>query len=119
MHALCRAGTGVRRRPRCARPLGGVRPCPWPAATCGVADREMDAAAALARTPARLQREEGLLPGPGDRRAHAFPRPGQARAGAVRMRRAARGGTAGHGRSEEHTSELQSLMRISYAVLCL
>src|SRR3546814_6752139 len=31
-------------------------------------------------------------------------------------------GTAGHGdaeRSEEHTSELQSLMRISYAVFCL
>src|SRR3546814_5859542 len=26
---------------------------------------------------------------------------------------------ARHGRSEEHTSELQSLMRISYAVLCL
>src|SRR3546814_20310550 len=25
----------------------------------------------------------------------------------------------GRGRSEEHTSELQSLMRISYAVLCL
>src|SRR3546814_8075435 len=25
----------------------------------------------------------------------------------------------GSGRSEEHTSELQSLMRISYAVLCL
>src|SRR3546814_6649013 len=24
-----------------------------------------------------------------------------------------------HGRSEEHTSELQSLMRLSYAVLCL
>src|SRR3546814_6300147 len=32
-------------------------------------------------------------------------RPGRARAGAVR--------------SEEHTSELQSLMRISYAVFCL
>src|SRR3546814_2332396 len=29
----------------------------------------------------------------------------------------ARGG--GHGRSEEHTSELQSLMRIPYAVFCL
>src|SRR3546814_7261719 len=28
-------------------------------------------------------------------------------------------GTAGHGRSEEHTSELQSLMRIAYAVFCL
>src|SRR3546814_7441859 len=26
---------------------------------------------------------------------------------------------AAHGRSEEHTSELQSLMRISYAVCCL
>src|SRR3546814_3765319 len=29
------------------------------------------------------------------------------------------GGDAGAGRSEEHTSELQSLMRISYAVFCL
>src|SRR3546814_2919848 len=28
-------------------------------------------------------------------------------------------GAAGAGRSEEHTSELQSLMRISYAVFCL
>src|SRR3546814_4696985 len=27
--------------------------------------------------------------------------------------------TVGHQRSEEHTSELQSLMRISYAVFCL
>src|SRR3546814_2875067 len=31
----------------------------------------------------------------------------------------ATGGTAAPGRSEEHTSELQSLMRISYAVFCL
>src|SRR3546814_3479059 len=30
-----------------------------------------------------------------------------------------RGGRRLHGRSEEHTSELQSLMRISYAVFCL
>src|SRR3546814_13434847 len=29
------------------------------------------------------------------------------------------GNTGGHNRSEEHTSELQSLMRISYAVFCL
>src|SRR3546814_1510525 len=29
------------------------------------------------------------------------------------------GGPAAHERSEEHTSELQSLMRISYAVFCL
>src|SRR3546814_9543061 len=31
----------------------------------------------------------------------------------------AAGGGAGAARSEEHTSELQSLMRISYAVFCL
>src|SRR3546814_4887799 len=30
-----------------------------------------------------------------------------------------RGGRDGRARSEEHTSELQSLMRISYAVFCL
>src|SRR3546814_4035234 len=30
-----------------------------------------------------------------------------------------RAGPANHDRSEEHTSELQSLMRISYAVFCL
>src|SRR3546814_6619791 len=34
-----------------------------------------------------------------------------------RLRRRAQGRDAG--RSEEHTSELQSLMRISYAVFCL
>src|SRR3546814_1357068 len=30
-----------------------------------------------------------------------------------------RAGTSNYNRSEEHTSELQSLMRISYAVFCL
>src|SRR3546814_5815460 len=39
-----------------------------------------------------------------------------ARAAAVA---AAREGFGGRERSEEHTSELQSLMRISYAVFCL
>src|SRR3546814_8639643 len=34
-------------------------------------------------------------------------------------RAAAAAGSASGGRSEEHTSELQSLMRISYAVFCL
>src|SRR3546814_5593066 len=33
--------------------------------------------------------------------------------------RGVRDGWWGRGRSEEHTSELQSLMRISYAVFCL
>src|SRR3546814_3962852 len=37
---------------------------------------------------------------------------------AYRGRAAAQGGVRQH-RSEEHTSELQSLMRISYAVFCL
>src|SRR3546814_1425694 len=47
---------------------------------------------------------------------------GARRAGALgdRLDRSAASGSAGddHG-SEEHTSELQSLMRISYAVFCL
>src|SRR3546814_2259240 len=40
-------------------------------------------------------------------------------AGAVAMARHVRAGLEKAGRSEEHTSELQSLMRISYAVFCL
>src|SRR3546814_4409503 len=36
-----------------------------------------------------------------------------------RIRRQVPAGTEAGGRSEEHTSELQSLMRISYAVFCL
>src|SRR3546814_4753710 len=36
-----------------------------------------------------------------------------------RARAGARGGAKVDRRSEEHTSELQSLMRISYAVFCL
>src|SRR3546814_9239536 len=44
--------------------------------------------------------------------AGGYRHAGESRAGACRDRRA-------RARSEEHTSELQSLMRISYAVLCL
>src|SRR3546814_3959329 len=43
---------------------------------------------------------------------------GAARSGQYRRRDRRRGSREG-GRSEEHTSELQSLMRISYAVFCL
>src|SRR3546814_3230718 len=39
--------------------------------------------------------------------------------GERKMRRMNTGAGRGKGRSEEHTSELQSLMRISYAVFCL
>src|SRR3546814_2568122 len=39
--------------------------------------------------------------------------------GAFRMKNVLMASSAIVGRSEEHTSELQSLMRISYAVFCL
>src|SRR3546814_6837053 len=61
--------------------------------------------------PGRLDDGEPLdLPQPGDR-GHEGSEPGDEREGAEAGRP--------RGRSEEHTSELQSLMRISYAVFCL
>src|SRR3546814_5371989 len=59
--------------------------------------------------PARLERCAGARPVRRLRRARA--------GGAVAGGRA--GGIRGERRSEEQTSELQSLMRISYAVFCL
>src|SRR3546814_9289523 len=50
--------------------------------------------------------EQGTLGQPARRHPEGVPR---------RLR----SGVVGRGRSEEHTSELQSLMRISYAVFCL
>src|SRR3546814_6725266 len=57
--------------------------------------------------PALLQRNVGLL-------HDTLPERNLVLLELVHLRRA-----ACHGRSEEHTSELQSLMRISYAVFCL
>src|SRR3546814_7004053 len=54
--------------------------------------------------------QQGLVAGAADRLAQKGP--------AASPARARRAGTAAC-RSEEHTSELQSLMRISYAVFCL
>src|SRR3546814_1372763 len=70
-----------------------------------VADHPPDALAHLARR----------LVGEGDGEDFGWPR--AARRDDVREARGQRRGLAG--RSEEHTSELQSLMRISYAVFCL
>src|SRR3546814_10232351 len=57
---------------------------------------------------------------PGAVRVPAQRRQGSVRPGDERGADLARAGGAGEGRrSEEHTSELQSLMRISYAVFCL
>src|SRR3546814_4034497 len=69
--------------------------------------------------------ETGTPPRPAYRRRSA---PGRISSGFPRRRTdrlstapAGKGGPDGtsHDRSEEHTSELQSLMRISYAVFCL
>src|SRR3546814_1755328 len=64
--------------------------------------RRRNRARGRARSKARASRRASTL-----RRGAASPRP--------RERRCRRS----RGRSEEHTSELQSLMRISYAVFCL
>src|SRR3546814_15383154 len=78
----------------------------------------------MIRRPPRSTRTDTLFPYTTLFRSH---RPGKERAGPI-YRRIAAGSGAGPldlgndralGRSEEHTSELQSLMRISYAVFCL
>src|SRR3546814_3754685 len=65
-----------------------------------------------------LRQGGGKRPGCEAARAVRTVDPGRGRVRALqgRVRRQARRGRA---RSEEHTSELQSLMRISYAVFCL
>src|SRR3546814_5028749 len=76
-----------------ARQLAGLRPQ-------GVQQRRS------ARWPAARLRDRPR------RRPQPFRRPDRALP-------ARRGGAFRNSRSEEHTSELQSLMRISYAVFCL
>src|SRR3546814_8211514 len=80
------------------------------------------------RGRARQRRAGGRMRGPGPRRADRLPGaepacgdPGGAGALAGSARTCAFAGAAEAAsfRSEEHTSELQSLMRISYAVFCL
>src|SRR3546814_9815720 len=81
---------------------GAWRSHPWKQG----ARQESDAAPATgAKTSARAREPDG----PAARRHAALPgqRPPQ------------RQGRLDHRRSEEHTSELQSLTRISYAVFCL
>src|SRR3546814_5518810 len=88
----------------------------------------------MIRRPPRSTRTDTLFPYTTlfrsrvhDRLAAAADRahdPGRRHVGAPRDRlrgpAGLRRGAEGHGwRSEEHTSELQSLMRISYAVFCL
>src|SRR3546814_5538453 len=86
----------------CSSDLGGLRPAQRPGSGRVLGNH---GAPALGRHR------------PAAGRAHALRRRGFARAGADRARLPAR--ARGRDRSEEHTSELQSLMRISYAVFCL
>src|SRR3546814_5821719 len=80
---------------RCARPRLATRPAPRPFAGAG---RTRGAARRQAARHSGALRNSRLL-------------------GGCRGRQ--RDGARGQRRSEEHTSELQSLMRISYAVFCL
>src|SRR3546814_4307770 len=74
-----------------------------------------------------LRPGRSLQAGPASRAADAGPVQLGSRATILQLKRVCDGCVGGfedlaqsrHGRSEEHTSELQSLMRISYAVFCL
>src|SRR3546814_7414289 len=81
-------------------------------------------AAATSAHDTRRDRTPGALHGAGDHRGHADAEPGReygspARLAPARYRDRRRRLRHRLFRSEEHTSELQSLMRISYAVFCL
>src|SRR3546814_4959223 len=77
----------------------------------------------MIRRPPRSTRTDTLFPYTTlFRSACAVPDPGRTGAPYRQYGPQARPGAClwvGPGRSEEHTSELQSLMRISYAVFCL
>src|SRR3546814_2030865 len=75
------------------------------------------------RAARRAARADARAPVHAGRCAHFLPR-GPDRRGSAQLLRARRPDLQGFrlhlfDRSEEHTSELQSLMRISYAVFCL
>src|SRR3546814_20772072 len=74
------------------------------------------------RRPPRSTRTDTLFPYTTLFRSHVDVRPHQRHPplrAADRRARVEGGAARGRARSEEHTSELQSLMRISYAVFCL
>src|SRR3546814_8923081 len=100
MAELCARDRGERTRARPAL-------CAARTARSGRADLAVQCA-----DGARLDQDRG---GAGLRQYMRRQNVGEYAAGARPLRRIAAHG----GRSEEHTSELQSLMRISYAVFCL
>src|SRR3546814_9852213 len=104
-----------RRHTRCAL-VTGVQTCALPISSTKLAVHKslligmtivVSSPVSTRRMPANARRQMGL--GALAQRASATPRKPLAMEGSVDKMP----------RSEEHTSELQSLMRISYAVLCL
>src|SRR3546814_4754615 len=91
-------------------------------AWCSIAP-ELNFVLLMIRRPPRSTRTDTLVPYTTLFRSapaatpRAPPRQGAGRCG--NHGRRARGAARRRSRSEEHTSELQSLMRISYAVFCL
>src|SRR3546814_1442077 len=73
----------------------------------------------MIRRPPRSTRTDTLFPYTTLFRSVLGMQAGEMFIGADRGQRQPRGQSPVDGRSEEHTSELQSLMRISYAVFCL
>src|SRR3546814_6572362 len=96
-HTRCALVTGVQ---TCALPISCRRRCRHPGAP---------AAGGRPGPPESAGRDQRRNAPP--RRAHELCRSGDSAS--------ACGGEHIHHRSEEHTSELQSLIRISYAVFCL
>src|SRR3546814_5226283 len=92
-----------------------------------VENRHLDAALMLARQMKAImphhRKRNNDAPARRDQPTHLFPEPevtpkiDRRRLGGAKLKRGPRLSDAE--RSEEHTSELQSLMRISYAVFCL
>src|SRR3546814_3337887 len=96
----------------------------WSSDVCSSDLPAGDDAARRGRAQPGVDPRTAVQPGAGARGGGGRPARGLAGQPAVllRPRRDRRGGAqraAPVGRSEEHTSELQSLMRISYAVFCL
>src|SRR3546814_3648243 len=103
-----RTGEGNRETPLCPVRNGGLS---VPVAACDHIDPRLDQAAW--RAPLAEPAPAGLRGG--GRGLHSLCDAGEGQSGCPQNISA----DPGDARSEEHTSELQSLMRISYAVFCL
>src|SRR3546814_9673861 len=85
-----------------------------------VAGRSLAPCDAIERSAAADRPDRSIRPPPDERRTiFRVPALVRARTGRSACPASQRVAVPGAGRSEEHTSELQSLMRISYAVFCL